>query len=152
VQMVEIVNFLLMTNVVIDAGVAFTKRNDVLFPFANVVLFRVGRGVVHGSHPPVPFRGDRGRIEVVNVTWLDPTVLAEGVIDPVFVITISSSVTSHVSAEFEGIVPISVHVLEEAFPSSSVFQSSLKITDDPIHHGDDKFEYYFHRGELFSTY
>jgi hypothetical protein len=54
----------------------------------------------------VPFGGDGGGIEVVDVSWFDPSVLAKGVIYAVFVVAVSGGVASHVSSEFEGVISI----------------------------------------------
>lgn len=72
----------------------------------NELFLRTGGFVVHGGHPSLPFGGDGGGIEVVDVSWFDPSMLAKGVIDAVFVVAISGSVGSHVSSEFEGVVSI----------------------------------------------
>ncbi len=40
------------------------------------------------------------------VARFDPTVLAEGVVDAIFVVAVPGGVGSHVGAEFEGIVSI----------------------------------------------
>ena len=40
------------------------------------------------------------------VAWFDPAVLAEGIVDAVFVVAIAGGVGSHVCAEFEGVVSI----------------------------------------------
>ena len=54
----------------------------------------------------MPFGGDGCRVEVVNVAWFDPAVLAEGVVDAVFVVAVAGAVASHVGPELEWIVSI----------------------------------------------
>ena len=54
----------------------------------------------------MPFGGDGCRIEVMYVTGFDPTVLTEGVIDTIFVVSITRCITAHVGAKFEGIISI----------------------------------------------
>lgn len=54
----------------------------------------------------MPFGGDGRRVEVVYVAWFNPAVLAEGVVDAVFVVAVSGGVGSHVGAEFEGVVSV----------------------------------------------
>ena len=61
---------------------------------------------MHGGHPSVPFGGDGGGVEVVDVAWFDPTVLTKGVVDTVFVVSVSGCVASHVGSEFEWVVSI----------------------------------------------
>ena len=54
----------------------------------------------------MPFGGDGCRVEVVYVSWFNPAVLAEGVVDAVFVVAVPGGVGSHVRAEFEGVVSV----------------------------------------------
>jgi len=71
----------------------------------------------------------------VYVAWFDPAVLAEGVVDAVFVVAVAGGVGSHVCAEFEGVVSIRIHVLKKTLPSSPIFQGCLKVADDTVDHG-----------------
>jgi len=65
----------------------------------------------------------------VNVAGFDPSVLAEGVVDAVFVVAVSVSVCSHEGSEFERVVSIGIHVLKETLPSSSVLEGLLNISN-----------------------
>ena len=42
----------------------------------------------------------------MGVAWFDPSVLAEGVVDAVFVVSVSVGVCAHEGPEFEGVVSI----------------------------------------------
>ena len=54
----------------------------------------------------MPLRGDGGGVEVVDVTRFDPAMLAEGVVDAVFVVAVSGCIASHVGSVFEWVVSI----------------------------------------------
>lgn len=66
----------------------------------------------------MPFGGDGGRVEVVYVARFDPAVLAEGVVDAVFVVAVSGGVGSDVGAEFEGVVSVLGGVIRNIIVSS----------------------------------
>lgn len=51
---------------------------------------------------------DGGRVKIVNVSRFDPAMLPERVVHAILVVSISSGIVSHVSAEFERIVSILV--------------------------------------------
>ncbi len=68
----------------------------------------------------MPFGGDGCRVEVVYVAWFDPAVLAEGVVDAVFVVAVAGAVGSHVGAEFEGIVSILQRQIEHKLVMMSI--------------------------------
>mmetsp|Transcript_29913 Transcript_29913/g.62505 ORF Transcript_29913/g.62505 Transcript_29913/m.62505 type:complete len:234 (+) Transcript_29913:181-882(+) len=112
VEVMPIVQLLRVSDVVIDVGIAPTlQRDDGFGAFGDVTLLPGAGGcVVHARHPTVPFGGDGRRVVIVDVARFDPSVLAEGVVDAVFVVAISGGVVSHVRAEFEGVVSIGIHV------------------------------------------
>jgi len=86
------------------------------------------------GHPGVPFGGDGGCVVVVYVAWFDPAVLAEGVVDTVFVVAVSCGVGSHEGSEFEGIVSVSIHVLEEGKHPSSILDGLLNVSNYAVYH------------------
>ena len=59
----------------------------------------------------MPFGGDGCRVEVVDVSWFHPAVLAEGVVDAVFVVAVPGGVGSYVRAEFEWVVSVLLNEL-----------------------------------------
>lgn len=59
----------------------------------------------------MPFWGDGGRIEVVDVAGFDPSVLAEGVVDAVFVVSVSCCISPNECAVLEGVVSILMFIL-----------------------------------------
>jgi hypothetical protein len=106
--MMEIGNGFLMTHdaVPIRRNVTFINGDNLLTALGDVFFFEGGRNVVHGRHPSMPFGGDGGRIEIVNVARFDPAMLAEGIVYAIFVVAVSGGVVAHVSSEFEGVVSV----------------------------------------------
>ena len=48
----------------------------------------------------------------MDIAWFDPAVLAEGVVDAVFVVAVSGFVAAHVGSVLEWIVSILNHFLD----------------------------------------
>lgn len=54
----------------------------------------------------MPLGRDRRRVEVVNVTGLDPAVLPKGIVDPILVVPVSSCVAADEGPKFKWVVPV----------------------------------------------
>lgn len=104
-HIVEMEQFVLVTNVVIVGSVRWSIRLDSLLHFVDKFLLLGRWGVVHRSHPPMPFWRNMRGIEVVKVGWLYPTVLAEGIVDLILVVSevggkVGVRTESHVSQTY----------------------------------------------------
>mmetsp|Transcript_24482 Transcript_24482/g.70562 ORF Transcript_24482/g.70562 Transcript_24482/m.70562 type:complete len:270 (-) Transcript_24482:115-924(-) len=136
VHVMEVGEGLLAADVAVHGGrdVAPAQLGDGRLALGDEGVLGGGGGVVLRHHPSVPLGADGGGIEVVDVARLDPSVLAEGIVDAVLVVLVPPGVDAHEGAELEGIVAVGVHVLEEALPPASVLQRLLDILDDSPDH------------------
>lgn len=94
-------------------------------------------GIAHVVHPTVPLGGDGGGVVVVDVGGLDPAVLAEGVVDSVLKVLVAASVGADEATEFERVVTVDVHVLEEALPA---WGGGEGLGDVNVHQPQKQFE------------
>jgi hypothetical protein len=103
----KIVKLLLVSYVVVHRGMAHAlQRDNVFLHLLDVIILHGRGGVIHRNHPSMPLGRDRGRVEIVNVPRFDPPVLSDGIINSVLIVSITTSIASHVCAELEGIISI----------------------------------------------